>query len=161
MNVTCKVSTAKAMAALFVLRTEIDAMSALLAEEAAEVAVQSAKGAFFGTTNGATLGTPTRDTIKKRQLSAYKWRFRAAGASLYLDQGTGIYGSNGARYPITARSGGLLHFQIAGKWIHTRKVMHPGQIPIRFVRTARDEAELFMVLKAVRTLAGLVEAHNR
>ena len=60
---------------------------------------------------------------------------RSGGASHFLEEGT-------KPHVIRPKGSGMLHFQIAGVWISTRHVNHPGTRARPFVRAARDFGEV-------------------
>jgi hypothetical protein len=71
----------------------------------------------------------------------------AAGAAVFLEGGTGLYGPRGRKYPITPKNGGMLAWPASGsgrrlsgrartqsgRLIFARAVMHPGIRPQPFL----------------------------
>lgn len=76
--------------------------------------------------------------------------FKAA----FFENGTGLYGPRGAKYSIVARRAPLLRFQINGRWISTRSVMHPGVHAQHFMAFTEDEMRPWFLLE----MQGMVDA---
>jgi hypothetical protein len=158
LQVTVTTRTSAARRALFILRTEIDALAATLPERAAEMAVTRASA----TTDWKDKSGKTRGTIRARPVGPYRWRFVARGASVFLNDGTGLYGKRGSKYPIVPKTeGGFLRFQVRGQWVTAKRVMHPGIKATHFVDKARDDAEVFMMSDLALQLNSVIAAHNR
>lgn len=150
-------STVKARAAIAILRAEVDAMAMSLPERAAQMAVTKARGtSLFNDRSGQTRGS-----IRAEQISQYRTRFHAAGASLFVNAGTGLHGPKASRYPIVAKNVPLLKFQVAGRWVSKREVSHTGQKATHFIDRAIEEAESFMLSDLSFQLSGIIAAHNR
>lgn len=151
--VTVQSKTARARSALFVLKTEIDAIAATVPERSAQMAVTRAQA----TDDWQNRTGKTRKSIRAKQVSAYRWRFVAGGASLWLNDGTGIYGPRGT--PIVPVHATALRFKIGGHWISTKSVK--GIKPTHFVDKARDDAEAFFMTEMAQQLNAVIAAHNR
>lgn len=66
--------------------------------------------------------------------------FNRAKYAAAQDLGSGLYGPRRAKYPIRPKRAKALRFMVRGKLVITRKVMHPGVRPTRFLWNATDAA---------------------
>jgi hypothetical protein len=154
---TMSVKLGPALARLKHLRDEFEELAMTLPEQAAEMAIVKAKS----TTLWQDRTHQTRDSIRKQYVTPTRWRFIAWGASEVLNYGSGEHGRRGAKYPITARSGGFLRFIWHGQTVFRKRVMHPGVKPTHFIDSAVSDAEAFMMSELSFRLNGIINAHNR
>lgn len=145
--------TAAFRSRLFILRTEFAALASTLPELGAQTAVDKAKA----TTSWKDRTGNTRKAIRARPIGPHRWRFSAGGKSLWLNQGTGIYGPHNT--PIVPTHAKFLRFTIGNRLFFRRSVK--GQKATHFVDKARDQAEVFIHAEATSRLQSIIQAFNR
>jgi hypothetical protein len=147
------VHTRGARAALHDLRTQLEGGVHRVIASVADRAVDMAKAK-------TTIRSIAQSIAPK--LGARNTIFVRAGdrKSRWFEEGTGLYGPRGAKYPIVARNAPLLKFRIGGRWISKRSVMHPGVHAQHYMRdTANAMRPVFRA--AMNDMARVaVQKHN-
>ncbi len=90
--------------------------------------------------DGTTRGKKgLRASIRLGSSGSYRF-YVIAGAphALYVEEDT-------RAHKIAPKQGGLLRFQVGGRWVTARGVRHPGTTGVHFMRDARDRAEKILI----------------
>ena len=141
--------------------SSLRALHASLKAGASQVLAKTANEAVARARAKTTIQSIARSIVPVLGSGYYSVIVRAGDfKAVFFENGTGLYGPKGAKYPIVARNAARLHFQINGHWVSPRQVMHPGVHAQHFMAYTEDEMRPWFLLEMQAMTDEAIARHN-